>query len=281
MQVNNISNTNFQGSFYIKHAAPELGAQIMKHTKEGRSIYQNVEKKGELLVVARDNLDNKIKNYLNEKNIEFNFIPEINIKPRDCYITNVEELDTLLVNLGFTNEQRKKTSKIELASSIRKNFLRKNKSKISTFEVAKDNQLLTQENKQAVNVASKTKQENKKLSKPSSTAEKVTNIKYDIKPIHKSEDYVKNIAIAHKLDLNMPVKNIRGVRIIESPEISSKMMISKPDEKGRHYVMVKTKNMPNDRLVINSEGKYLYSMNSNEDAEIFDSKFQNLLEPKS
>ena len=49
----------------------------------------------------------------------------------------------------------------------------------------------------------------------------------------------------------------------------------------RHYVMIKTTNKPNNRVVMNSEGKYLYSMNSNEDATIFDRKFQELLEPKS
>ena len=112
-------------------------------------------------------------------------------------------------------------------------------------------------------------------------APKIEKKTYETRPIIESEDYVINIAKARKLDLNRPVKNIRGVRIIEAPEISSKIMISKPDEKGRHYVMVKTKDMPNDRLVVNSQGKYLYSMNSNEDAALFDKKFQSLLEPKS
>ena len=58
-------------------------------------------------------------------------------------------------------------------------------------------------------------------------------------------------------------------------------MISKPDEKSRHYVMIKTQNSPNNRLVLNSQGKFLYPMNSNEDAIIFDKKFQSLLEPIS
>jgi hypothetical protein len=281
MQINNISNTSFQGSFLIKKTSQKSGKEILNLAKDSTKISGKIEKNSKLLITTRDKLDNNIKDYLNEKNIEFDFIPEINVKPRDCYITNVEELDILLVNSGFINEQRKKSPKIELASSIRKNFLRKNKSKISTFEVAKDNQLLTQENKQAVNVASKTKQENKNLSKPSSTAKKVTNIKYDIKPIHKSEDYVKNIAAAYELDFNRPVKDIRGVKIIEIAKNHTKIMISKPDQKGHHYIMIKASNSPNNRLVMNSEGKYLYSMNSNEDAVIFDRKFQELLEPKS
>lgn len=281
MQINNISNTNFQGSFLIKKTAQKSGKEILALAKDSTKISGKVEKNCELLISTRDKLDNNIKDYLNEKNIEFDFIPEINVKPRDCYITNVEELDILLVNSGFINEQRKKSPKIELASSIRKNFLRKNKSKISTFEVAKDNQSLTQENKQAVKVAPKTKQENKNISKTSSTAKKVTNIKYDIKPIHKSEDYVKNIAAIYGLDLNRSVKSLRGVNILEIPEISTKVLISKADEKSRHYIMIKTTNKPNNRVVMNSEGKYLYSMNSNEDATIFDRKFQELLEPKS
>lgn len=271
MQVNNISNTNFQGSFYIKHAAPELGAQIMKHTKEGRSIYQNVEKKGDLFVVARDKLDNKIKEYLNEKNIKFEFFPQLDTKEGSYFVTKVHELQPLIADLRITNGHRRRIPKNQIAERVAaaNNKLGKNQSLVSRNENGDYTYIV---GKPFVNKLKPVEQ---------TVAPEIEKKVHVIKPIEKSENYIKNIAIAHNLDLNIPVKNIRGATIIEVPEINSKMIISKPDEMQRHYVMVKTKNMPNDRFVMNSEGKYLYSMNSNEDAEIFDSKFQNLLEPKS
>ena len=86
MQINSISNTSFQGSFLIKKTSQKSGKEILNLAKDSTKISGKIEKNSKLLITTRDKLDNNIKDYLNEKNIEFDFIPEINVKPRDCYI---------------------------------------------------------------------------------------------------------------------------------------------------------------------------------------------------
>lgn len=262
MQINNISNTNFQGSFFIKKATPELSKEIMQHTRQGRSLYENVERTGDLLVVVKNKLDNKVKAFLEEKNIKFEFFPQLNTVNGGHYVTKVHELQPLIADLRVANGHRRRIPKNQIAERVTNANAASIKTTKPLSKVDKSEKVLI-ENKPEIKAE----------------AEKITKKTYKTKPIYKSADYVKNIATAFNLDLNRPVKNIRGVNVIEIAKDHRKIMISKPDEMGRHYVMVKTKNFPNDRLVLNNEGKFLYSMNFNDEIELFDKKFQALLEP--
>ena len=244
MQINNISNTNFQGSFLIKKAAPELGAEVMSSIRQGRSVYRNVERKGDLFIVARDNLDKRIKRFLEDKNISFEYFPQLNTKEGSYYVTKEHELQPLIADLRVANGHRKRIPKRELAEPAATNRPYKMEPKASILKLTDDGQLLMYEEKAAQKAVAKKAQEPPK-------AAKAVKKDIDIRPISDSLDYVKNIATSYKLDLGMPVKNIRGARIIELPEVSSKILISKPDQKGHHYIMIKTTECPNNRFVMN------------------------------
>lgn len=82
MQIsNNVSNTNFSGTFRIKPESVKAKAEIPAMFTQGCQLFRNITEKGDMVIVLRDNYDKRVGKYLQENNItNLEYYPFINTK---------------------------------------------------------------------------------------------------------------------------------------------------------------------------------------------------------
>ena len=82
MQIsNNQTNLNFNGAFKIKPSELKAQTEIPALFTQGMQKFTNIEEKGDMFIVVRDNYDKRIGNYLSENHVNgVKYYPTINTK---------------------------------------------------------------------------------------------------------------------------------------------------------------------------------------------------------
>ena len=82
MQIsNNQTNLNFNGAFKIKPSDLKAQTEIPALFTQGMQKFTNIEEKGDMFIVVRDNYDKRIGNYLSENHVNgVKYYPTINTK---------------------------------------------------------------------------------------------------------------------------------------------------------------------------------------------------------
>lgn len=82
MQIlNNQTNLNFNGTFKIKPSELQAQTEIPALFTQGMQKFTNIEEKGDMFIVVRDNYDKRIGNYLSENHVNgVKYYPTINTK---------------------------------------------------------------------------------------------------------------------------------------------------------------------------------------------------------
>ena len=82
MQIsNNQTNLNFNGAFKIKPSELKAQTEIPALFTQGMQKFTNIEEKGDMFIVVRDNYDKRIGNYLSENHVNgVIYYPTINTK---------------------------------------------------------------------------------------------------------------------------------------------------------------------------------------------------------
>ena len=112
MQINPISNTNFQGSFLIKKATPEVKKTLPTLVNNGRLVFDRFAgKTNDVLMVTKDKHDNIIKEFLEKNNLKFEYIPQFNTYKCKDYMGKESELPALIENLMVENGRRRRVKK--------------------------------------------------------------------------------------------------------------------------------------------------------------------------
>lgn len=271
MQINNISNTNFQGSFLIKKATPEVKTTLPNLVKKGRLIFDNFAgKSNNVLMVTKDRYDNRVKDFLEGNNLKFEYFPQFNTLKCAEYIGKEYKLPELIENFRTENGKRKQINLKDKA----KHVIKVNSDgmiSVTNIEELNDNNFISSNIEKNVSKVN--------LEKNTATSYTVKDIDIKTTPLKNSSELIQNIAKKHKIDPNAIVKSVRGANVIDLRKKGLTILISKPDEKGLHYVKVMTKGQESNRMVTDKNGKTLYYMN--ELSEVFDRKFNALLDPKS
>ena len=109
MQVNNITNTTFNGAFRLQGLTPELKENARSVLKNKRQIFDNIGSTNDMVIVTRDAADALVHKFVKYNNIQFQYYPKINTK---CGLDDEKprELLELMKNSSFvtTNSQVKK-----------------------------------------------------------------------------------------------------------------------------------------------------------------------------
>ncbi len=78
---NNQTNLNFNGAFKIKPSELKAQTEIPALFTQGMQKFTNIEEKGDMFIVVRDNYDKRIGNYLSENHVNgVKYYPTINTK---------------------------------------------------------------------------------------------------------------------------------------------------------------------------------------------------------
>ena len=77
MEIKNITNTNFQGTFKIKSASEQVKKEIPDIIKRGREIFYDVKEKGDVFLVTHIEYDRKVRDFIAAKKLKFRYYPEI------------------------------------------------------------------------------------------------------------------------------------------------------------------------------------------------------------
>ena len=78
MEINNISNNNFKGTFVLQPKTQQMRAAIPDIIKKGRQIFYNIKSEGDVVIVTKDKYDKKVKEFIARDNVPFAYYPEIN-----------------------------------------------------------------------------------------------------------------------------------------------------------------------------------------------------------
>ena len=112
MQINNISNTNFQGSFLIRKATPEVKKTLPNLVNHGRLVFDRFAgKTNDVLMVTKDKHDNTITEFLEKKNLKFEYIPQFNTYKCQEYMGKESELPAVIENFMVENGHRRRIKK--------------------------------------------------------------------------------------------------------------------------------------------------------------------------
>ncbi len=115
MKINNNDNTNFKGAFVFRPQSAQVKDSIPGIIRKGRQIFYNIKSEGDVVLVTKDKYDRKVKDFINEQKIPFEYYPEISTKSGlddqipeklkkiigvndNCMIKNVELLNKFLSN---------------------------------------------------------------------------------------------------------------------------------------------------------------------------------------
>ena len=77
MEINKITNQNFKGAFILKPRTQQIRESIPNIIKKGRQIFHDIQNKGDVVLVTRDNYDRKVVNYIEQEGIDFIYYPQI------------------------------------------------------------------------------------------------------------------------------------------------------------------------------------------------------------
>lgn len=271
MQIDNISNTNFQGSFLIKKATPEVKTTLPNIVKSGRIIFDNFGgNRNNILMVVKDKHDNKIREFLEGCNLKFEFFPQFNTYKCASYMGKEHKLPELIENFREERGRRKRISMKDTAEHMVKVHSDGRISVTNIEGIGIDDFVASNEEKIIPKI---------NLEKTITTSNSVKEVNIVTKSLKKSAEYIQNIAKRYEVDPNAIVKNIRGASVIDLKKKGLTILISKSNDKGLHYVKVKPIGQPYIRLVTDGEGKPLFYMNDL--SELFDKKFNALLDPKA
>lgn len=80
MNINNTSNTNFQGAFILRPKNIQTKEAIPNIVTKGRQIFYNIKHPGDVVMVTKDKFDKHVSRFIASKNIAFEYYPEISTK---------------------------------------------------------------------------------------------------------------------------------------------------------------------------------------------------------
>ena len=113
LQINN--KPNFKGTFVLNPQNVQVRKVIPDIIKKGRQIFYDIKNEGDVVIVTKDKYDKRVRDFIEEKNLEFSYYPEIstrsglddeipsglktliNIK-NNCVIKDLNLLDKFLFN---------------------------------------------------------------------------------------------------------------------------------------------------------------------------------------
>lgn len=120
IQTTNPSNNklNFKGAFIIKPTNTQVKEAVPNIIKKGRQLFYNIKDDGDVVIVARDKYDKRVRNFIAEQKLDFTYYPEIstqsglddqvpsklktllNIK-NNCLVQDLNLLDKFLSNTNL------------------------------------------------------------------------------------------------------------------------------------------------------------------------------------
>ena len=77
MEINNITNTNFTGTFILKPQTKQVKEAIPNIIKKGRQIFYNIKEEGDVVIVTKDKYDKRVRDFITSENLKFTYYPEI------------------------------------------------------------------------------------------------------------------------------------------------------------------------------------------------------------
>lgn len=116
MYINNGNykyNFNFNGGFRFKNMPLEAKNKLPDLSKKGKQIFYDFEKEGDVFLVVRDKLNQRVANFIKDNKLEFEFYPTINT---NCGLDTEkpEGLSSLLSKI----DSKPITRKVQLVKSI-------------------------------------------------------------------------------------------------------------------------------------------------------------------
>ena len=80
MQINNYSNTNFQGGFRFPEIPTTAKNNLAEFITTKKQIFNNFEREGDLFLVTREKTNHKVAEFIRKHKLKFEFYPTINTK---------------------------------------------------------------------------------------------------------------------------------------------------------------------------------------------------------
>jgi len=80
MQVNNITDTNFQGGFRFKQMPVVARKDLTEFITTKKQVFNDFEAIGDVFLVTRDKTNSKVAQFIRKHNLKFEFYPTINTK---------------------------------------------------------------------------------------------------------------------------------------------------------------------------------------------------------
>lgn len=80
MQINNYSNTNFQGGFRFTQIPATARNELAEYITTKKQIFNNFERQGDLFLITRDRTNHKVAQFIKRHKLDFEFYPSINTK---------------------------------------------------------------------------------------------------------------------------------------------------------------------------------------------------------
>lgn len=138
MQIsNNQTNLNFNGAFKIKPSELKAQTEIPALFTQGMQKFTNIEEKGDMFIVVRNNYDKRIGNYLSENHVNgVKYYPTINTKSglddekpegllallKDKSIEVKTELDDIFEAISKQKRAPRKAKLRTVQNELEKNF---------------------------------------------------------------------------------------------------------------------------------------------------------------
>ncbi len=77
MNIQNIQNTDFKGTFILTPANSQTREAIPNIIKKGRQIFYDIKTPNDVVIVTKDKFDKKVSNFIETNNIPFEYYPQI------------------------------------------------------------------------------------------------------------------------------------------------------------------------------------------------------------
>ena len=78
LQINN--KPNFKGTFVLNPQNVQVRKVIPDIIKKGRQIFYDIKNEGDVVIVTKDKYDKRVRDFIEEKNLEFSYYPEISTR---------------------------------------------------------------------------------------------------------------------------------------------------------------------------------------------------------
>ena len=99
MQVQNSTNTNFQGGFRFRNLKPSAKIELPQIFNKGKQIFYDFENKGDVFLLTRSDKDYNVAKFIRKHKLNFEYYPELSTKTRKLDAEIHEPLTEMLNEL--------------------------------------------------------------------------------------------------------------------------------------------------------------------------------------